>query len=398
MSRFGSQFKQRKPKMKRIQNISLSLMSLLSECGGHQGTPRTLILALLLLLALTSCQKRPQPSTPEDQKTLIGFSAVSQSVAVKSETTPKTTFPYTNFGVWGIARCASVESPYILWTNNQLTEVSTPEGTQTNQQVSNVVFTPSSDAYWLRDYTYNFLAVAPYDDEGFELTAITQSTSDDVKDQLTFLYDVSYRYELGNYTFDLLGATAEQPVTTGGYNQTQPLIFWHLFSQIEIENIGFATGINGTVTKILMKSYPSAEYTIEYDESIEDSTKPTKINCDAITENSDGTSADKAEISFKNPAFGTANPIVNIIPQLVSGLELYIDFTINEGTDSAPVNVQYTDFKINLNVSGNPTEYVPNGKYNWTITIGAKNAISFKVVTVTPWKEDTPKIDEIPLT
>ena len=96
-------------------------MSLLSEYGGHQGTPRTLLLALLLLLALTSCQKRPQPTTPDDQKTLIGFSPVSQSAAVKSTTSLSTI--HDDFGVWGIARQEGNSTRYVLWSSDSMSEV-----------------------------------------------------------------------------------------------------------------------------------------------------------------------------------------------------------------------------------------------------------------------------------
>ena len=62
-------------------------------------------------------------------------------------------------------------------------------------------------------------------------------------------------------------------------------------------------------------------------------------------------------------------------------LELYIDFTITQDT----ITDEYKDFKINLNAQ-ELTEYVYNGKYNWNITIGTRNAITFDV-SVTPWQD-----------
>lgn len=359
-------------------------------------TAKTLLMCALI--ALSSCTKKPHTPTEEPQPVEVGFTAASQAVWVKGETDPKTTFPYTDFGVWGIARNTSVASPYILWTSNQLTKVSAPEGTQTNKEETNIVFTSTEAAYWLRDYSYDFLAIAPYNPSGLTNVAFTlkdAAGNTTGKDYMTFTYDMSSKYTAGDYAFDLLGAAAQNKVETGGYRESQNLMFWHLLSQIEIKNIGFASGINGTVTKVLFKAFPSGEYTISYDNSTSNSTAPTRVTSEVINEKSDNTPSDKAEITLLNPNFSTAAPIIHIIPQRVEYMELYIDFTINEGTSDIPKLVEYQNFKIDLNVQ-ELDEYIYNGKYNWSITIGTKNAVSFNVVQVNDWQTGTTP-DEIPL-
>lgn len=346
----------------------------------------TILMYSALALALGSCTKKTITPAEDPQPAEVGFTASSQAVWVKGGETPTTSFPYDNFGVWGIARHQYVESPYILWSTNQLIEVSAPEGTLTNQETSNVVFTPATAAYWLGGYEYSFLAVAPYNAAGLSnvnFTLANTSGNTTGKDYMTFTYDMSGKYENPNtYTFDLLGGVAKTdgPVA-GGRTSEQELTFWHLLSQIEITNIGFASGISGEIDKITLRVLPSAEYTLSYDNGVANLTKPTGVSCSAITQKANGNPADKFEIIFENPNFSTAHPIVNIIPQAVANLELYIDFTITDGT----IADEYTDFKINLNAQ-ELTEYVYNGKYKWNITIGTRNAITFDV-SVTPWRD-----------
>ena len=286
-----------------------------------------------------------------------------------------------DFGVWGIARQGSLI--YNLWDNNELMDV------DKNTTTGN--YEPNKPAYWFKGYTYTFLAIAPHfeDDEEFSLTPITPSTTS-AADVMTFTFDLSDRYKDGDYYFDLLGAAAQTHVDSGDYSTAQTLKFWHLLSQIEITNIGFASGINGRVDKIVLKSLPSAVYTVAYDNSSNNRTKPTGISCDEITVDSNGAPADKHYATFVNPNFTNSHLIVNIIPQAVSHLELYIDFTITQDT----ITDEYKDFKINLNAQ-ELTEYVYNGKYNWSITIGTRNSISFDV-SVTPW-QDAAVSEEYPL-
>ena len=345
----------------------------------------TKIAYLILCLALpltTACKKTPIPAE-DPQPAEVAFAASSQATWVKTTTgEEQPEFPYDNFGVWGIARQEGLLAPYVLWGTNSLMLVKEDED----------VFVPSEAAYWLKGYTYNFLAVAPFfeDDKGFNLTPISPSTSSG-EDVMTFAFDISNRYKNGKYDFDLLGAADQTYVDKGGYNTAQELTFWHLLSQIEIKSISFASGINGTVNKIVLKSFPSATYTISYDNGSNNSTKPTGVSCNSITQKSNGESADKVEATFLNPDFSVSHPVVNIIPQAVANLELYIDFTITQNA----IEDKYKDFKINLNTQ-NLTEYVYNGKYNWSITIGARNAITFDV-TATPW-QDVNVPDEYPLT
>ena len=334
-------------------------------------------LLMLAALALSSCTKKtitPAPE-PDPQPAEVGFTAASQAVWVKSADAEE--FPYDDFGVWGIARQGSLI--YNLWGNGALMDV--------NLNTTTGYYEPAEAAYWLKGYTYDFLAVAPFEDDGLTFNRVTakedQTTAASPSDYMTVTYDMSSSYSTGNYTFDLLGAAAQTHVDAGGYSTAQTLKFWHLLSQIEIKNIGFASGINGRIDKIILKSLPSGIYTISYDNSSNNSTKPTGISCEAITAKENGAPADKSEAIFANPDFSVSPPIVNIIPQAVANLELYIDFTI---TQDAVTDV-YKDFKINLNAQ-ELTEYVYNGKYNWSITIGTRNSITFDV-SVTPWQDGT---------
>ena len=335
-------------------------------------------LLMLAALALGSCTKKPHTPTEEPQPAEVGFTAASQAVWVKGETDPKTTFPYTDFGVWGIARNTSVASPYILWTSNQLTEVSAPEGTQTNKEETNIVFTPTEAAYWLRDYSYDFLAIAPYNPSGLTNVAFTlkdAAGNTTGKDYMTFTYDMSSKYTSGDYAFDLLGAAAQYKVETGGYSTAQNLMFWHLLSQINI-SVSFGTGLGGEqivgeVTAIRLGNVVSSgAFEVKHSTGNEISTV-----CTPSTDAS----------AKKNLSFSGSSATFHIIPQNVKTMDLAIDFTINKGTAS---EATYTDFKINLNVPANENDYTPNGKYNWIITIGVRNAITFDI-DVTPWTTGT---------
>lgn len=356
----------------------------------------TKIAYLILCLALpltTACKKTPIPAE-DPQPAEVAFAASSQATWVKTTTgEEQPEFPYDNFGVWGIARQEGLLAPYILWGTNSLMLVEEDED----------VFVPSEAAYWLKGYTYNFLAVAPLDPTGFNLTevkskedqkALTPPVQNPV-DYMTFTFDMSEKYTAGNYSFDLLGAAAEQKVTSGGYSTAQDLKFWHLFSQIVIKNIGFASGISGTVNKVHLKAYPSGEYIVSYGTDASNSTSPTKVECEVIKTTSNNTAVNKSDIIFNNPNFTSAAPIIHIIPQDVASLELYIDFTINEGTPQNPIPVQYQGFKIDVTAQ-ELDEYVYNGKYNWSITIGTKNSISFEVIKVNEWIDGSTN-NEFPL-
>ena len=377
MSRFGSQFKQRKPKMKRIQNISLSLMSLLSECGGHQGTPRTLILALLLLLALTSCQKRPQPSTPEDQKTLIGFSAVSQSAAVKSVASNSLANYHPDFGVWGIARSTG-QQDYILWENNALSEVN---AVLDESDEPTGAYAPASDAYWLSGFKYNFIAIAPYD-SGITGVNFSQANNS-ARDALSFSYNISEQYQDGDYDNDMMAAVAETSVAKATTHPSQQnLTFWHIFSQINIAvNFKDADGNNttGTATLRLHNVDQDVAYqitSVDNTPNITSDEVTLQVNC---TNTSPTCTVNPIVFNESNNIDDTWRWTLNIVPQNIGNFELYLDYTI--------AGVTYRDYKINLFPSSNtPKDYGYNQQYNWNITIRPKDVISFNV-SVTPWTE-----------
>lgn len=218
----------------------------------------TKIAYLILCLALpltTACKKTPIPAE-DPQPAEIGFTAASQAVWVKGGSTAETPeFPHDDFGVWGIARQGNLV--YNLWGNQSLTDV--------NKNTTTGYYEPEEAAYWMAGYTYNFLAVAPYNDAGFSFGEIktkeSQATAtpavDKPVDCLTFTYDISNKYNNANYTFDLLGAAVETGSVSGGRTAPQDLTFWHLLSQVNI-GVSFTTDlegkpIEGKLTKIKLK-------------------------------------------------------------------------------------------------------------------------------------------------
>ena len=322
------------------------------------------IVTILMCAALTlgSCTKKTITPDEDPQPVEVGFTAASQAVWVKSgETKSASDFPHSSFGVWGIARQGSLV--YNLWGNDALMDV--------NENTEKDCYEPAEAAYWIKGYTYNFLAVAPFfeDDEEFSLTPISPSTSsgDDV---MTFTYDMSSNYTTGNYTFDLLGAAAQHTVETGGYSTAQQLMFWHLLSQINI-NVSFGTDLAGSqiigeVTGYRLENVVSSgTFEVRH-----------KSGNEILTECTPSTAAEsKKTISFTVPT-------VHIIPQNVKTMNLYLDFVINKGQSD---QATYSDFKISLNVPANDEDYTPNGRYKWNITIGTKNSITFDI-DVTPWQ------------
>ena len=332
---------------------------------------RIILILTCMALALSSCNKK-LPDTPvQEQQVPVGFRAMSQATWVKAgETepnTPKFSDIHDDFGVWGIARQDAIQSPYILWSANSLTkveELTTDPG----------VYAPETAAYWIRDYKYNFLAVAPYTDLGTTpvFTAGNPNGTPATRDIMTFTYDMSSKYRSGDYDFDLLGAAAETPKIGSGHADSQPLVFWHLFTKITI-NVTFSglgndadgNPITGIVTEMRLCNVNSeGTYTIAYDDTKDND---LAVSC---TANSNTT---QTTVSFAG-ATGT----VHVLPQDITDFEMYIDFTIGD--------VAYTDFKLNLDIKtgtnpngSNPSEYKYNENYAWNITIGPKEDISFKV-------------------
>lgn len=339
----------------------------------------TKIVTLLMCVALallSSCNKK-LPDTPvQEQQVPVGFRAMSQAVWVKSG---ETMFPYDDFGVWGIARQGS--NIYNLWGKAALMEV--------NKNTATGYYEPEDAAYWLKDYTYNFLAVAPYADAGLTLSGITTKEDQanatpaiqNPADYLTFTYDMSDKYAgipangstpavAPDYDFDLLGAAAQSTINTGGYSTAQNLMFWHLLSQINI-NVSFGADLAGTqiigeVTGYRLENVVSSGvFELKHKSGNE-----ILATCTPST-----AEASKTTFSFTETT-------VHIIPQNVQPINLYLDFVLNKGQSD---QATYSDFKISLNVPANANAYLPNGRYNWNITIGAKNAITFDI-DVTPWQ------------
>ena len=348
---------------------------------------------MCVALALSACTKKTITPAEDPQPAEVGFTAASQATLVKSDT--KDTTPLSNihpdFGVWGIARQGDLI--YNLWGNEALMDV--------NKNVATGYYEPEEAAYWLKGYTYNFLAVAPYADTGLTLSGITTREEQanaipaiqNPADYMTCIYDMSSKYTAGNYTFDLLGAAADSdgPVS-GGRTASQDLTFWHLLSKIII-TIQFGkdtegNSINAVVNTVRISPIPSCVYTLSYDDESEAYTAPLVVQC------SPNTSASKPIVTFNpNAAKATVGPL-NVIPQNVSTIGLKIDFTINEGTAQNPIYVPYTGFNIDLNVPGKVDTLDPNGQYNYTITIGAKAGITFEV-DVQEWTpvENIPEIN-----
>lgn len=337
-------------------------------------------LLMFAALAMSSCTKKPH-TTEEPAPSSLGFRAMSQAVWVKSDEAAATTtpmFPYDDFGVWGIARQGT--AVYNLWGNSGLSEVKDLEKRVENNITTSTtprVFTPTEAAYWLNGYSYNFLAVAPYADPGFTFTGVTtkegQTDVTNPSDYLTFTYDMSSKYAAGDYDFDLLGAAAQSTINAGGYSADQDLMFWHLLSQINI-NVLFGTDLAGNqivgeVTGYRLENVVSSGvFEVKHKSGNE-----IFADCTPST----------AETSKKT--FSFTETTVHIIPQNVQPMNLYLDFVLNKGQND---QATYSDFKISLNVPANANAYLPNGRYSWNITIGAKNAITFDI-DVTPWTTGT---------
>ena len=337
-------------------------------------TAKTLLMCALI--TLSSCTKKPHTPTEEPQPAEVGFTAASQAVWVKGDegTTETPTFPYDDFGAWGIARQGDLV--YNLWGNNALMKVA--------KDTSTGFYKPDEAAYWIKDYAYSFLAVAPYfeDDDEFGITSINQVT-----DALSFTFDMADRYTDGEYEFDLLGAAIAGGPVEGGRTSSQELIFWHILSQVNVD-VTFSTdlageAIVGRLTKITLTDvYTEGQFTISPSSTAIPNVLPT---CPI------GTNAGKVNLEYTIPTTSTANEgtfnpdwTFHIIPQVVKDMGLYLDFEINEGTSTAPQWVEYKNIRINLNVDKNQDAYAFNGSYNWRIILGTGASIKFEV-SVTPW-------------
>ena len=320
--------------------------------------------ALAALFCLCSCTEKQHTTDPEPENHPIGFRPVSQAVMVKSGTA----FPETiqKFGVWGIAG-NNLNIQY-LWNPDSFIDV---------YRQTDGTYKPATDAYWFSYSTHDFLALASNPSTvALPSVSISHTTNPNaLNPSMTFSYDLSGRYAAKDYAYDLLGAAARNRVEKS-IPASQDLVFWHLFSQIEIST-SFSTDLSGNqivgeVTAIHFKKVKtSGSYIVKYKTESELDVKPTPSTSLVM-----------------NISFSGSTTTFNIIPQDVKVFELYLDFKIQEGN----VWKTYNNFKINLDVPANKEPYVFNNKYNWNISIGTKAAITFDV-TVNEWQEATKEND-----
>ena len=335
---------------------------------------RLVILSLCAALILGSCTKKHhQPEEP--LKAPLEFTAVSQNSALKSgatkATTPLSAF-HGDFGAWGIARQEGNATPYILWSSDSMSEVyAEPDANAAGEYTG--TFIPREPAYWLTGFAYNVIAVAPYTGGVSGLDVDHSVDTQTGKDAITFNFDQGKKYSEGIFDFDLMGAAAATDAITTKPT-TQNLTFWHLFSQINI-NVSFVdangTAVStGTVSQMRLCNVKSkADYTLTFGGA-----NNLSVAC--------GSHTDDKTISLSG-----SSATVHILPQSITGFELYLDFTLD--------GAAYYDFKVNLNTTGHPTTYNWNEVYNWNITIGPKASVSF-LYDVNPWDEE--KVgEEIPI-
>lgn len=305
---------------------------------------KIVVILLCAALVLSSCRKKQHTPEVDTQIMPLEFTAVSQTmVKAGSET-----FPYDDFGVWGIARQTGVTQPYILWNSDSMVSVT---------KVTDGQYVPISAAYWIVGYTYNFIAVAPY--EMVQTITAINIGSDSGTDRLTFTCDVSDKTDP---KFDLMAAATQNTISTRP-TAPQELTFWHLFTKLTI-NVSFGDGYTGSVSKIILKNVDAtATYTLSFKDD------ELSVICEP---GGDGSK----EI--------TVNGEIFLIPQDFSKFELYLDFVIEK--DGKTITAK--DFLASLSTLELRSSY--NESYNLNLTIVPKT-IDFDVdITVTPW-EDAPE-------
>lgn len=313
-----------------------------------------IILIGFVALVHASCNKSNGSVSTQEEKALIDFAAESRDAAVKGD--PLSGY-HEDFGVWGIAR-KSGQMDYMLWENSAMTKV--------ERQGTTDVYAPVEDAFWLGGYTYNFIAVAPWEAaEG--ISSITYGT-DSGTESLTFPFDLAGKYDEGVYDFDLMAAVAETAAKASATDYVQQsLTFWHLLSQINIK-VAFVeadgeTPANGSVSQIRI-------YNVDQDASY------------TISSNEDGSIYVKCQEGERKYGdtpivFNESNNsswTLNIVPQDRLPFKLFMDFMV-KGNDT----VAYRDFEVDLEGAANPEYYDYNKMFNWNIKIGPKATISFSI-------------------
>lgn len=317
-------------------------------------TIKIVILSLCAALALSACNKRHHTPDTSDQKIPLSFTAESHDAATKA------VFPSTyDFGVYGIATKALHED-YILWTANESDHLErVTKSTTTGNYVT------QNEAYWLSGYEYNFVALAPF--SSAEVLDLGTVSSTDKTPNIRFTYEMGNRCDDAGFMI----AVAHNEYNTGD-STTQSLIFWHFYSKINI-NVIFVDAErrpveneNNVVTGMrLCNVATKGQYTVTCDES----------NIPVLSEGViDPTTADFS--------FTSGTETVHIIPQDISDLEMYIDFSMVTDAGVGSSN----NFKLNLNFPQDQRYYDYNEVYNWNITIGPKEAIGFNV-TVNKWED-----------
>lgn len=362
---------------------------------------KTAFLSLCAALLLAACDRNRHTPEPEPQKEPISFSALSQIPAVKADddTTPLSEY-HEDFGVWGIAR-HSLYSPYILWETSAQTPMikveAVHEKDEDGKDLPTSNFVPTSGAYWVQGYTYSFIAIAPYPigDSAFsDLVATPTPQNTTTPDSFSFTIDMGEKYAptaegaSPDFDFDLMGASAKSDeVGVASSQGAQNLNFHHLLAQINI-NVQLkdpSTGSQlGTVSKVRLQGvYTKLSYALSCNakgEFVVQTIEPTSNPQKEVIFTADESSATSFQQSL------------NVVPQEISDYKLYLDFTLGTGEEA----VSFTDFFVDIaNASSQPADkkYQRNQVYNWNITIGPKEDISF-TITVTRWGEQ-PVGDEI---
>ena len=331
-------------------------------------------LALSVLLALTACERNRH--TPEEDKVPLSFSALSQNTPTKADgDEPK--FPHSDFGVWGYATQTG-QRDYLLWEANAMSPVNK----------ASTGYYPASDAYWFSGYDYNFIAIAPYTGGAEKLSDFEVGTN---HKSLSFTFDMGYSN--ANPGVNLMGAIAKTHVDRAADKKgtSQQLNFQHLTSRIDIK-VKFNRAVEGgavtlpqepIVTGMRLKNVVGdAAYTITYISDISDISDISEgeiwINCN-IGNNSDATIPLALTIDD-----GWWTETAYILPQSVSGFELFMDFTIGD--------VEYVDFPITLKFPDDDTDdtyYGINQWHTWNITLTPSLFVFFEP-SVTEWADGGP--------
>ena len=333
-------------------------------------------LPLFAALLLAACDRNRHTPDPDTQKAPISFAALSQNIPVKAgETTELVPLEHGTFGVWGIGWKEGTTQPYILWGEDYMIPAF-KNGTG---------YYPQGEAFWIRDYKYRFIAIAPWEEDwqGVAKTGFVTHTKGN--EQVKFTYDMAAKYENGtgrDLDFDLMAAVGNNEVTgpAGAHPSVQEMNFHHLFTKICI-NVNFE-GTTGIVNEMrLLNVDTKAEYTISFsaNNSIGIGYVPVSDTAPALTSNEKELVITRADLDQNQQSQWT----LHILPQDISDFELYMDFEID--------GVETNNFKINLS-GAKAVEYERNQWYNWNIKINPKG-ITFDV-NVAPWSDVIPENDD----